>query len=86
MTVWNRDINAGFVGEIQNLRYEETMRGETGEAMLVVSRKTGVLRVILISIMCGSVRLNFTSANGVIKCVVTPLVFFFFFQLKPFQS
>ena len=54
---------------IRNLRYDGKMRSETREAALVAFRKTGGPRVILISIKCGGVGLNLTTANRVIKCV-----------------
>jgi len=57
---------------IQNLRYDGKMRSETREAALVAFRKTGGPRVILISIKCGGVGLNLTSANRVVKCVAIP--------------
>jgi SNF2 family DNA or RNA helicase len=60
---------------IQNLRYDGKMRSESREAALVVFRKAGGPRVILISTKCGGVGLNLTSANRVIKCV--RLLFFF---------
>ncbi len=61
---------------IQNLRYDGKMRGESREAALIVFRKAGGPRVILISTKCGGVGLNLTSANRVIKCV--HLLFLFF--------
>ena len=54
---------------IRNLRYDGKMRSETREAALVAFRKTGGPRVVLISIKCGGVGLNLTTANRVIKCV-----------------
>ena len=58
---------------IRNLRYDGKMRSETREAALVAFRKTGGPRVILISIKCGGVGLNLTTANRVIKCVADSL-------------
>jgi SNF2 family DNA or RNA helicase len=43
---------------IQNLRYDRKMQSKTHEAALLRFRKTGRPRVILISIKCGSIRLN----------------------------
>ena len=57
---------------IQNLRYDGQMQSETRSAALVAFRKTGGPRVILISIKCGGVGLNLTSANRVVKCVAIP--------------
>jgi SNF2 family DNA or RNA helicase len=49
------------------LRYDGKMRSEARDAALVTFRKIGGPRVILISIKCGGVGLNLTTANRVIK-------------------
>jgi SNF2 family DNA or RNA helicase len=67
---------------IQNLRYDGKMRTETRDATLVAFRKTGGPRVILISIKCGGVGLNLTTANRVIKCVGDPTFLFLSLSLS----
>jgi phenylpropionate dioxygenase-like ring-hydroxylating dioxygenase large terminal subunit len=52
---------------IQSLRYDGKMRTEARETALVAFRRIGGPRVILISIKCGGVGLNLTSANRVIN-------------------
>jgi SNF2 family DNA or RNA helicase len=57
---------------IQNLRYDGKVRRETRDAALVPFRKKGGPGVTLISIKCGVIGLNLTTANRLIKYVVTP--------------
>jgi SNF2 family DNA or RNA helicase len=52
---------------IQNLRYDGKMRSEMREATLMAFRKAGGPKVILISIKCGGVGLNLTTANRIVK-------------------
>ena len=59
---------------IQSLRYDGKMRSDARDATLTAFRKIGGPRVILISIKCGGVGLNLTSANRVVK--YSPSLFF----------
>ena len=52
---------------IQSLRYDGKMQSEARDATLVMFRKIGGPRVILISTKCGGVGLNLTCANRVVK-------------------
>ena len=52
---------------IQSLRYDGKMQSDARDATLTTFRKIGGPRVILISIKCGGVGLNLTSANRVVK-------------------
>jgi hypothetical protein len=56
---------------IQNFRYDGKMQSETCDAALVAFRKTGGPRMVLITIKCSNVGLNFTTANRLIKYVAT---------------
>lgn len=58
---------------IQSLRYDGSMTREQREGVLAKFRKTGGPKVILISIKCGGVGLNLTSANRIVKYVFCSL-------------
>ena len=56
---------------IQNLGYDGKVRREMRDVALVAFRKTGGPGVTMISIKCGGVGLNLTTANRLIKYVAT---------------
>ena len=57
---------------IQNLRYDGEVRSETRGAALVAFRKMGAPGVILISINCGGIELNFMATSRLIEYVAIP--------------
>ena len=57
---------------MQHLRYDGKVRSETRGAALVAFRKMGAPGVILISINCGGVELNFTATSRLIEYVAIP--------------